>query len=125
MGRIDRARQGKAPPEPGCSRLAKGVQALVHGISAKLVDMGGQDRADECRHAVLWFAHGEADRGFAGLEVAQKLAQPHEWRTADVGPTRRGRRDAFGGGHKHRQSGANTRRTRVCPTIGAAGLRRD
>jgi hypothetical protein len=62
---------------------------------------------------VLRFADGEADRGFARLDVAQKLAEAHEWRTADVGPARRGRRDAFGGGHEHRQSGANIRRARV------------
>ena len=48
--RIDRARQREAPPEPAGGGRAKRVEALVHGIAAELVDMGGEDRADERRH---------------------------------------------------------------------------
>jgi hypothetical protein len=110
--RIDRTRQREAPSEPAGGRLAKVVEAFVHGIAAELVDVGGDHARDECRHAMLRFAHRQADRGLAGLDVAQKFAQPHEGRAANVGPHGRGGRNAFGGGHEHRQSGASTRRTR-------------
>ena len=70
--------------------------------------MGGENRADECRHGMLRLAHGQADRGLSGFDVAQELAQPHERRAADVGSGGRSGMNAFGGGHEHGQSGAKT-----------------
>jgi len=53
--------------------------------------MGRDDWANERRHGVLRLAHRQADGGFAGLAVAQELAQPHERRAAGFGPGGRGR----------------------------------
>ena len=120
MRRINRARQREAPSEPCGSSLAERVEALVHGIAAELVDMGGEHGADERRHRVLRLAHRQADGGLAGRQVAQKLAQPHERRAADIGPGGRGGELAFGGGHEHRQKRRQHPPHQGSPTIGAA-----
>jgi hypothetical protein len=120
--RVDRARQREAPREPLRHRFAKFVEPLVAGIAAELVDMGGHHWANERGHPMLRLAHRQADWRLARQGVAQKLAQPHERRTADGGPGGRGRIDALGGGHEHRLSGARPPHNGFL-TIGAARLR--
>ena len=63
VGRIDRARQVVAAAEPACDRDAELVEALVGRIAAELVDMRGDDRADERRDRMLRLADRQADRG--------------------------------------------------------------
>jgi hypothetical protein len=64
--------------------------------------MSGDHRPNEGRHRMLRLSHRQADRRLPGLGIAQELAQPHEWRAANVGAGGRGRGLAFGGGHEHR-----------------------
>ncbi len=109
---IERARQRETPAEPGGGRLAEGVEALVHGIAAELVDVGGQHWANERRHAVLRLADGQADGGLAGRRIAQQLAQPHERRAADIGPGGEGGATRSAAVMNIDKSGASTRRAR-------------
>src|SRR5262249_56345264 len=99
-GRMDGPRQHKRPSEPGGRCLAKGIKALVHGIAAEFIEVGGENRADECRHAMLGLAHGQANRRLSRLEVAQQLAQTHEWRAADIGSGGGGGGEEVWGGGK-------------------------
>ena len=112
MRRINRARQREAPSEPCGSSLAERVEALVHGIAAELVDMGGEHGADERRHRVLRLAHGQADGGLAGRR------SPKSSRSRTNGERPISARAGEGGNSRSAavmnidKSGANTRRTR-------------
>ena len=114
----------KRRPSQAAAASQNASRPLFTGIAAELVDMGGQHRADERRHAVLRLADRQADGGLARRRIAQQLAQPHERRAHRCRPAAgEGGATAFGGGHEHRQKRRQHPPHKGSPTIGAARLR--
>src|ERR1700730_15551165 len=88
-----------AARRPFGNGAAKLRYPFVARITPEIMDMRGDHRADEIRHAVLRLADPEVGRGLGRPGIADQLGKAHEWRPRIHAPTGRVSTLAFGTVH--------------------------